>query len=294
MTNFLSQVTNTTTVEGQRIILYGVEGSGKTTLASNAPRALLIRLEAGSGSLTVHKTPVLGNWLDLLGLMDELRLQAISGTLPFKTLSFDSATAIERLIHDYVIASDETVIKAASSKPPVVLKPTPNMETVHGAYGKGYAIATNLFYSFLNRCDEFARNGGINIVVTCHAFSSLIKDAAYGEYNSWDLLLHSPKNDKNYGKRELITQWADTIGFLHEPLFVTKSESGAMMRGISANQGRQLAVNRTPGWVAKNRYGLNGLIPIPKPEPPKPYDGWNHFASAVYNSSGIDLWNRDV
>lgn len=286
MTNFLNHITTGPSADGQRIVIVAVEGAGKTTLAANAPRALLVRLEDGAGSVATPKTPVITTWTDFIGLLDELRLSAISNRLPFKTISFDSATAVERLIHDHVIASDEAVAKAAQQK--VLLKPTPNMETVHGAYGKGYAIATNYFANFLYRCDEFARNAKINIVITCHTFPSLVRDAAYGEYNSWDLLLHSPKNDKNYGKRELLTQWADIIGFLHEPLFVSKSDSGQMLRGISANQGRQLAIERTPGWVAKNRYGLTGLIPIPK------LNGWNNLANAVWNSCGVDIWNRDV
>lgn len=293
MTNFLQQVTTgeTTIQDGQRIVIAAVEGAGKTTLIANAPRALLIPMEAGYASIKTAKVPLITTLNDLFGLLDELRLLAMSGRLPYKTLAFDSATALERLIHEHVIATDPLVENAAKTKS--ILKPTPNMETVHGGYGKAYVTANGHFLRFLNYCDEFARHGKINIAITCHTFPTLVRDAAYGEYNSWDLLLHSPKNDKTYGKRELITQWADMVGFLHEPIFVSKSEGGSMMKAISQNQGRQLAVDRTPGWVAKNRYGLTGLIPIPKPEG-EPFKGWNYIANAVWNSAGIDIWNKDL
>jgi hypothetical protein len=57
-----------------------------------------------------------------------------------------------------------------------------------------------------------------------HVFAAKMIDPAFGEFDSWDLLLHSPKNNKNYGKREMLTQWADLVGFLHEPFFITKGD----------------------------------------------------------------------
>jgi hypothetical protein len=219
--------------------------------------------------------------------MEELRNSCMRGTNIFQTLSLDSFTAIERLIHEFVISSDPDLVKARLNKTQEPKNLT--METCHGGYGKGYALANLQFEMLLSRFDELARNAKINIVGTCHVFPSVVKDAAYGEYNSWDLLLHSPKNDKTYGKREMLTQWVDMLGFLHEPLFVMKQEKGqTLSKGVSANQGRMLAVDRTPGWVAGNRYGLTGLIPIPEK------NGWNSIAHAIYESKGIDLWNRDV
>jgi len=285
--SILSNVSAGASSEGQRIIIAGVEGVGKSTLVANAPRALFVPMELGYASILTPKTPLLTTYDDVFTLLDEIKLSVQSNRNQFMTLSFDSATALERLIHTKVLETDPDVVKARLAKQPDPKNLT--METAHGGYGKAYNLANDYFSRFTRYCDELARYGKLNIVITCHVFPSLVKDSAYGEYNSWDLLLHSPKNDKTYGKRELITQWADMIGFLHEPLFVQKAEKGqSLVKGISANQGRVLAVDRTPGWVAKNRYGLTGTIPIPKE------NGWNSIANAIYNSSGIDLWNRDV
>jgi hypothetical protein len=120
-----------------------------------------------------------------------------------------------------------------------------------------------------------------------------LTDPAYGEYDSWDLLLHSPKNNKTYGKREMLTQWADLVGFLHEPLFITKGEGETLQRGQSKNLGRVLGVSRTPGYVAGNRYGLTGEIPVPDPARNQYGTAWNALAQAVFNAKGIDLFNRD-
>jgi hypothetical protein len=279
--SILGQVSSGGAPEGQRIVIAAVEKVGKTTLVANAPRALLIPLEMGYASIKTPKTPLITSYDDLFTLLDEIKAVTMAGKNEFLTLSFDSATALEQLIHKKVIATDPDVIKGIGKNV--------TMETAHGGYGKAYNLANDYFSRFTRYCDELAKYGKLNIVITCHVFPSLVKDAAYGEYNSWDLLLHSPKNDKTYGKREMMTQWADMIGFLHEPLFVQKAEKGqTITKGISAGQGRVLAVDRTPGWVAGNRYGLTGLIPIP------PVNGWNNLAHAIYTNCGIDVYNRDV
>jgi len=290
---FLNQITTSSPQEGQRIVIAGVEGVGKTTLAAASPRCLLVPMEMGYGSMTVHKTPMITSFDDSISLLEEIRGTVLKGQFPYKSLAFDSATALERLINDKTITSDPDVDKAIKAGNPWP-KGT-NMETVHGGYGKSYGVANDLFAKFLGRCDELAKYGGINIIFTCHVFASRITDPAHGEYDSWDLLLHSPKNNKTYGKREMLTQWADMIGFLYEPLFVQKAEKGQqLVKAIGANQGRQLAIERSPGWVAKNRYGLTNQIAIPKPEIGKPFNGWNYIAQPIYDATSIDLYNREV
>jgi hypothetical protein len=282
MSNFLGQVSQGAPPDGQRIVIAAVEKVGKTTLVANAPRALLIPMEMGFASVKTPIAPMITRFDDLISLLDEVKGSIVAGKFPYKTLAFDSATALEQLIHNKVIETDPDVIKKTAKNV--------TMETAHGGYGKAYQLANSYFAQFTRYCDDLAINGKVNIAITCHVFPSLVKDAAYGEYNSWDLLLHSPKNDKTYGKREMMTQWVDMIGFLHEPLFVVKNENNksTFSKGVSANQGRVLAVDRTPGWVAGNRYGLQGVIPIPKE------NGWNALAHAIYVNTGIDVYNRDV
>jgi hypothetical protein len=163
------------------------------------------------------------------------------------------------------------------------------MESALGGYGKAYNMANELFAKWVGYADELAFHAGINTIVTCHVFAARVMDPAHGEFDTWDLLLHSPKNQKNYGKREFITQWADLVGYLHEPLFIIKGEKGQnLQQAVSSNQGRQLAVDRKPTWVAGNRYGLSGLIAIPQK------GGWNYLADAIFKSCGIDLYNRNL
>jgi hypothetical protein len=276
----LDAVTTAPAKMGIKIVISGVEGVGKTTLACNAPRPLLIPLEAGYSGLVVHKVPQLEYFEHVMMLLDEIIEKVKTGQFIYQTLVFDSITALERLIHQAVLQTDPTYVKGANKK-------AVTMESALGGYGKAYTFANEKFEEFLAKCEQLTQHGGINIVFTAHVFAAKIVDPLSGEYDSWDLLLHSPKNQKTYGKREMLTQWADIIGFLHEPMYV--SEGKNMNKGMSANQGRVLALTRTPSYIAKNRFGVTALVTLPKEK------GWNFLAQEIYQSSGnmVDLYNRD-
>jgi hypothetical protein len=276
--SILAGVTSGVTRSGLRILIAGQEKLGKTTLCSNAPGALLIPLEVGFAGVSVSKTQKLDTLVQVHSLVDEITLYAQRGQLPFKTLVFDSATALERMVHDSVIERDP-LYKPGGKK-------QITMESCHGGYGKGYNLANEDLDALLVKFDNLAVYGGLNIVLTCHVFSSKVMDPTAGEYDSWDLLLHSPKNQKTYGKRERLTQWADIIGFLYEPVFVSKTDN--LSKAMSQNKGRVLGLSRTPGYVAGNRFGIVGEVPIPAP----PQNGWNALAHAVYTQTGIDIYNR--
>ena len=274
--NFLSQISSGCSSHGLRVVIAGVEKIGKTTLACGAPNALLMPLEVGFSGVRVNKLPMLQTWEDTNKALSEIMVAAKMPGFPFKTLVIDSGTALERQIHDFVIRQDSGYGRGN--------KKAITMESALGGYGKAYQFANELFVNFLASLDQLAVYGGINIVFTCHVFAAKIIDPASGEYDSWDLLLHSPKNQKTYGKREIITQWADVIGFLHEPMFVTQADG--MSKGVSQNKGRILGISRTPSYLAGNRYGMQGEVAVPLQQ------GWNYLAQALYNASGIDVFSR--
>jgi hypothetical protein len=275
----LAQANNTRIPQGVRVAICSQEGVGKTTFVAGAPNPLLIPLEIGYDGVECTKIPMIKDWDALQGLMQEIFTALQAGQFPYKTLIFDSVTALERMIHDKTLSRDPSWGKGNSK--------AVTMESALGGYGKAYTYANELFDIFLKQCDQLAVYANINIVFTCHAFATKNIDPTVGEFDAWEILLHSPKNNKTYGKRELLTQWVDIMGFLYEPMFISKGDDG-VSKGITQGKGRVLGVSRTPAYVAKNRYGMAGEIPIPKA------DGWNHLANAVWQSSNqtVDIWKR--
>lgn len=274
--SILGSITTANEPTGIRVVIAGIEKAGKSTLAVDAPQSLLMPLEIGYAGLQVHKLPMLNSYGQVMQALDEIIASAQAGQFPYKSLVIDSTTALERYIHEATIASDPAYGKGN--------KKAITMESALGGYGRAYQYANELFANFLGKCDILAIYGKINIIMTCHVFAAKVIDPAYGEYDTWDLLLHSPKNQKTYGKREMMTQWADMIGFLHEPIYVAKGEN--LNQAMSANKGRVIGVSRTPGYVAGNRFGIVGEIPVPKDQ------GWNHLAQAIYQNSGVDVYKR--
>lgn len=263
--------------DGLRMIIAGQEKIGKTSLVSGAPNALLIPLEVGYSGVTIPKTAMLQTYQHVVTLMDEILYYVSNKQFPYSSIIFDSATALERHIHDHIIQTDP-------SYSPKNNKVT--MESARGGYGKAYTEANDLFIDFMRRCDVLAVTYKINIILTCHVFAAKLIDPQQGEYDSWDLLLHSPKNQKTYGKRELITQWADIIGFLHEPIFISRTDQNVGI-AISANKGRVLGMSRTANYTAGNRFGINGEIAIPAVK------GWNALATELQKTLGVDLLNKN-
>ena len=273
--SLLAGITKGKSKSGIRMVICGQEKVGKTTLACGSPNSLLIPLEVGFGDVETDKVPIIQSYAQMLQLLNEIVYYAQNGQFPYKSLIFDSITAIERLQHSFVIHQDPAS-KLGTNK-------SCTMESAHGGYGKAYNMANDYFKELLEIFDNLAVHAGINIIITAHVFSSRITDPTVGEYDSWDLLLHSPKNEKTYGKRELLAQWADVIGFLYEPLMLIEGENSN--RGISQNKGRVLAVSRTPSYVAGNRFRMQGEIAIKAP----PNNCWNDFAEELFKSSGIDV-----
>lgn len=276
--SILSNVTSGVTRAGLRIVIAGQEKIGKTTLCSGAPGALLVPLEVGYSGVSVAKTPMLQTLEQVHQFLKEVIAAAQQGQFPYRTIVFDSATALERQIHDAVIQRDPAYRPGS--------KKVITMESCHGGYGKGYNLANEEFDELLQIFDQLSVYAGINIILTCHVFSSKVMDPTAGEYDSWDLLLHSPKNQKTYGKRERITQWADIVGFLYEPVFVSKTDN--LTKAVTQNKGRVLGLSRTPAYIAGNRFGVTGEFPIPGP----PQNGWNTLAAVLHHYCGIDVFTR--
>lgn len=282
--NYLSQVTKGIEKVGQRFVISGVEKIGKTTLACQSPDSLLVPVydERGYKMITTPRLKIpLQTWTEVEEFCKEVIAASRigNGLKSGSSLVWDSATSLERVIHNETLSRCPDKVKLGRMH---------SMETAHGGYGKAYPIANALFAEFLSYQDQLAFYGGINIIITCHIFVARLINPTAGEYDSYELLLHSPKNNKTYGKREHLTQWADAIFLMREPMAISKDKDAKVSLGIDLNSGRVLEVDRAPAWTAGNRYGLTQSISIPKE------NGWNFLAEAIYKSSGIDLYNRAI
>ena len=128
-----------------RVVIYGTEGIGKSTLASQFPSPLILDTEEGTHHLHVASHQVT-SWDDLKAAVAEIGGRAGE----FRTVVIDSADWAERLLVEHVCGE-------ARKK---------SIEDF--GYGKGWVVVAEQFGRFLSQCDALIA-AGMNVVFVAHS-----------------------------------------------------------------------------------------------------------------------------
>lgn len=216
------------------VVLHGPPGIGKTTFAASAPAPIFIRTEDGLGLLTTDAFPVADGWEAVIEAMG-----ALFEKHDYRTVVFDSLSALEPMIW-------HQVAKDASKA---------SIEDL--GYGKGYVIALDYWAQFLAGIAAMRDQIGITPILIAHSDVSRFDSPEVEPYDRYQIKLH---------KRafQLLYERADIIGFANWRTVVVKDDVGfnqKQNRGVGTGE-RLLHLVERPAYVAKNRYGLPGTIPL--------------------------------
>lgn len=211
----------------QRVVIYGVEGIGKSTLASAAPAPLFLDTENGTGQLDIDRVEV----QSLADIAAALNYMQGEGRGQYKTLVLDTADNLWRLCADSIcVENNWTDIE----------KP---------GYGKGYAMAGDRFRQVLARLDDVMKQG-VHIVIVSHAKIDKISPPDNAEYSKYAIKVCAP-NKQAEASRELLKEWCDCLLFCHYDTTVDSSKGKAV-----GKHKRIVSTTCSPAWEAKNRYNL--------------------------------------
>ena len=232
-----------------RLMIYGQEGVGKSTLGATAPDAIFVQTEDGLGEIDCRKFPLAQNLGDVLAALTALRDEDHN----FRTVVIDSLDWLERLIFDEVCK--EFGVRS--------------IEKADGGYGKGYVDALVHWRKVLSLLDDLRNKRGMMVILLAHAKVERFEDPENTAYDRYAPRLHKHA-------ASLIAEWVDAVMFATKRMRVSKDgDTRCIAAPIGADGGeRVLRTNGSPACIAKNRFGLPNEIPL----------SWDAFLQAYQNS----------
>ena len=223
------QITKGKIQSAQKICIYGPEGIGKSTFASQFPNPLFIDVEGSTKHLDVERLPKPTSWTKLMQEIEYVK----KNTGICKTLVIDTADWSEHLCSRHVCAKAQK-------------------ESIEDfGYGKGYMYLAENFGKLLNLLEELIETG-INIVFTAHAqMRKFEQPDEMGAYDRWEMKLQKKT-------APLLKEWADMVLFANYKTYVINVDSQGVQKGKNKVQGgkRVMYTSHHPCWDAKNRHNL--------------------------------------
>ena len=190
-----------------RIMLYGVEGIGKSTFAAYSPKPIFILTEDGLGSLPAQHFPLAKNVASVMAAITTLYDEKHD----YKTVVLDSLDWLEAMIWQ-------------------------EMEAKHDAkdlaYGKGASIAADKWRTIVTAFDALRTKHGITVILIAH---TTIKRFDSPETEPYDR--YQPKLQERSGS--LIREWADAVLFANYKTVVKQADVGfnkTVSRGVSSGE----------------------------------------------------------
>lgn len=206
--------------EPEFFVLFGVEGIGKTTFATQAPDPVVIDIEGGSSQIDTTRVED-EDLKTVQNVVDTINELAQS---EYKTLILDSASRLEKIIWNEVAA------RAGKN----------SIEDI--GYAKGYIFALEDWEKVLTACQN-AKKIGKNVIIIAHNHQKTFNDPTMVEgYTRYELELH-------HKAAGLIKKNVDAIYFANYKVLVKDG------RGLDTGE-RCMYTERRAGHDAKNRFGL--------------------------------------
>ena len=215
-----------------KVVVYGPEGIGKSTLAAHFPRPVFIDTEGSTRHMDVSRTDKPSSWTMLMEQVQYVRSDpGVCSTLVIDTADWAEQLCIASICADKKLSGIEDM-----------------------GYGKGYVYLAEEFGRLLNLLEEIVGRG-VHVVLTAHAMMRKFEQPdEMGAYDRWELKLQKKTS-------ALVKEWSDLLLFAnYQPMSVATDEKG---KKFKAQGGRRVIyTSHHPCWDAKNRLGLPEELPL--------------------------------
>lgn len=207
-----------------KVVIYGSEGIGKTTLAAAFPNPLFVDTEGGTAHMDVRRVDKPQSWEELLAIVKEVATDpGVCKTLVLDTADWAEALCVSHICQKYKQNSIESF-----------------------GYGKGYTYLAEEFGRLFQALDSVIASDK-NVVITAHAkMRKFEQPDEQGAYDRWEMKLSKQV-------APLLKEWCDMLLFLNYKTYVVTTETNSK----KAQGGRRVIyTSHHPCWDAKNRHSL--------------------------------------
>ena len=224
-----------------RVVLYGVEGIGKSTFGASAHKPIFLGAEDGTAQLDVAHFPRPESFPEVLEALRTLTREPHD----FGTLVLDTLDWVEPLIWQFICERDGKA----------------NIEDY--GFAKGYVAALDEWRRLLAAIEEMRRAKPMHVVLVAHSWIKPFKNPQGDDFDRYEMKMHA----KAAG---LVKEWADCVLFANYEQFAKRDEKTKRVRGVDTGA-RLLFTERRAAYDAKNRYSLPSELPL----------SWGDFWAAV-------------
>lgn len=225
MTISLSNVRSGRIDTPRRVVIYGVEGVGKSTFAANAPSPIFLCAEDGTCHLDVHRLAPT-SWDDVLEALRCLRMEKHD----YKTLVIDSLDWVEPLVWRHICQRD-------------------NKKDIEDyGWSKGYTVAMDEWRLFVHVLESIQYKSNMHIVCIAHCGVRSFKNPMGEDYDRYEMSLHRSAS-------AFFRQWAEDVLFARYEEYGYKVGKATRARGVDTGR-RVLMTQHSAAYDAKTHHAL--------------------------------------
>lgn len=217
-----------------KLMLYGLPGVGKSSLAATLPKPLFIDVEGGLNLIDAPRTETLSFWYDVAKVLTEVYKQRDEYLKQYQTIVIDS---LDWLVRRFIEHSAK--IRWKDETGTVHKDYNATLNGAGGGYGKGKQLLANEVWSKAIPLLQQLNNVGFGICLIAHAER---KEMLEGDGTNYERIV--PKIEPS--SRDVFIEWVDSL------FYIKKDSEGK----------RTLLLESDDIALAKNRLGRTGEVDL--------------------------------
>lgn len=210
------------------LLLYAVEGVGKSTFGASSHNPIFISTEDGTNNLDVARFPEPQNGGEIIEAIDTL----YTDDHDFQTVVLDTADWAEKLFMQD-IAKEQNVEAFADI-----------------GYGKGYEYLADKFLTLVAGLNALKKHKDMNVIILAHAAVTRFDEPGGESFSRYSPATHEKR------VTPILKEFVDAIGFANHDKYIKKEGSGFNERNVAKGSGQRVVYfQHAPAHDAKSRYG---------------------------------------